>query len=100
MISQAGQLSADDRKRNGHQRDADIVGGALRQAELAGDVAAEMLEAERGADRRRHGEHQEGRVSSCVRLAGWHMLRSCVDRSSAVSPCSDGGVQNRYLTMM
>jgi hypothetical protein len=58
-----GQL--DDRGQEGerHQRRADIIGHALLVAELAGDVAADVLEAERAADggRHRHGEEKRGR---------------------------------------
>ena len=56
-----------------HQRRADIVGHALLVAELAGDVAANVLEAERRADGRGHRERQKERASSIA--CGWSERR-------------------------
>ena len=56
----AGQAESRGQGGQRHQGNADIVGQALLQAELAGDVAAEMLEAERGADHRGHRQRKKG----------------------------------------
>ena len=60
-VTSAGSRASDARNAQRHQRRADIVGHALLVAELARDVAADVLEAERRADDRRHGDSEEER---------------------------------------
>ena len=65
-----------------HERRADIVGGALLEAEMAGDVAAYVLEGERGADGGRHGDREKQRGPRA--LASGIGIHGCCHRSWSV----------------
>ncbi|MNL65252.1 hypothetical protein D3C87_1895610 [compost metagenome] len=52
------------------ERDAVVIGIALKQAECARDISADMLETERAANGRRHAERQENGDEQVVAGSG------------------------------
>ncbi len=81
-----GQADRRNDDRQNADRNAVIIGIALQQAERAGDIAADILEGERPADRRRHAEGEDDGIAdtgagtgcgSCQRHA---LLLKCFDR--------------------